>query len=250
MSKSVFNFSKYQRVQPIQLKNRRWPDNEITKAPMWCSVDLRDGNQALAEPMTVEQKTKLWHLLVEMGFKEIEIGFPSASETEFDFARKLIEEDLIPEDVTVQVLVQAREHLIKRTFAALKGIRRAVVHVYNSTSTIQRERVFAMDVAGIEEIAIEGAKMLQDHAKEHPETEWVFQYSPESFTGTELNIAVRICNAVINQWEPTPEHPCIINLPATVEMTTPNIFADQIEWMDQNIARRDSVIISIRKSVV
>jgi len=245
MSKSAFNFKKYQRVQPIAIENRSWPDKEITKAPIWCSVDLRDGNQALAEPMTVDQKTRLWNLLIEMGFKEIEIGFPSASETEFEFTRKLIEDNLIPDDVTVQVLVQAREHLIKRTFAALKGIRRAIVHVYNSTSTVQRERVFSMDIDGIEKIAIAGARLLQEHAREHPETEWVFQYSPESFTGTELDIAVRVCNSVIEQWQPTPDAPCIINLPATVEMATPNIFADQIEWMGRNLSRRDSVILSI-----
>jgi len=245
MSKSAFNFNKYQKIQPVAIKNRSWPDQEITQSPTWCSVDLRDGNQALAEPMTVEQKTRLWSLLVDMGFKEIEIGFPSASETEFEFTRKLIEENLIPDDVTVQVLVQAREHLIKRTFAALKGIRRAIVHVYNSTSTVQRERVFSMDVDGIEKIAIEGATLLQEHAKEHPETDWVFQYSPESFTGTELDVAVRVCNSVIEQWKPTPEAPCIINLPATVEVATPNIFADQIEWMGQNLSRRDSVILSI-----
>jgi len=245
MSQPTASTSKYQAVHPVTLSDRTWPDKQITQAPLWCSVDLRDGNQALIEPMTVDQKTRLWTLLVNMGFKEIEIGFPSASETEYEFTRKLIEENLIPDDVTVQVLVQARDHLIKRTFAALKGIRRAVVHVYNSTSTIQRERVFAMDTDGIEDIAVAGAKLLQEHAALNPETEWVFQYSPESFTGTELPVALRICNAVIEQWQPTADHPCIINLPATVEMSTPNIFADQVEWMHRNLARRDAVILSV-----
>jgi len=245
MSQPTASTSKYQAVHPVTLSDRTWPDKQITQAPLWCSVDLRDGNQALIEPMTVDQKTRLWTLLVDMGFKEIEIGFPSASETEYEFTRKLIEENLIPDDVTVQVLVQARDHLIKRTFAALKGIRRAVVHVYNSTSTIQRERVFAMDTDGIEDIAVAGAKLLQEHAALNPETEWVFQYSPESFTGTELPVALRICNAVIEQWQPTADHPCIINLPATVEMSTPNIFADQVEWMHRNLARRDAVILSV-----
>ena len=245
MSHPAVQTSKYQAVQAVPLSARTWPDKQITHAPLWCSVDLRDGNQALIEPMTVDQKTRLWTLLVEMGFKEIEIGFPSASETEYEFTRKLIEENLIPDDVTVQVLVQARDHLIKRTFAALKGIKRAVVHVYNSTSTIQRERVFAMDTDGIEKIAVEGARLLQEHAALHPETEWVFQYSPESFTGTELPVALHICNAVIEQWQPTADRPCIINLPATVEMATPNVFADQVEWMHRNLARRDAVILSV-----
>lgn len=245
MSQSAAPTAKYHAVPAIPLSGRTWPDKQITHAPLWCSVDLRDGNQALIEPMTVDQKTRLWTLLVEMGFKEIEIGFPSASETEYEFTRKLIEEDLIPDDVTVQVLVQARDHLIKRTFAALKGVKRAVVHVYNSTSTIQRERVFAMEADGIEKIAVDGARLLQEHAALHPETEWVFQYSPESFTGTELPVALRICNAVIAQWQPTPDRPCIINLPATVELATPNIFADQVEWMHRNLARRDAVILSV-----
>lgn len=245
MSKPAISFSKYHAVAPVALTNRTWPDKQLTQAPRWCSVDLRDGNQALIEPMGVAQKTKLWHLLVTMGFKEIEIGFPSASETEFEFTRKLIEENLIPDDVTVQVLVQAREHLIKRTFVALKGIKKAIVHVYNSTSTVQRERVFALDAEGIEKIAVEGAKLLMEHASVHPETDWTFQYSPESFTGTELPIALRICNAVIDLWQPTPEKPCIINLPATVEMSTPNVFADQVEWMSRHLACRDAVILSV-----
>ena len=245
MSQSKFNYNKYKPSPVVDLPNRQWPSRQITKAPLWCSVDLRDGNQALAEPMGVEQKTRLWQLLVETGFKEIEIGFPSASETEFAFTRKLIEENLIPDDVSVQVLVQAREHLIRRTFAALKGIKRAVVHVYNSTSIVQRERVFGMDVDGIEKIAIEGAQLLMDMAAEYPETEWVFQYSPESFTGTELDVAARVCNAVIETWKPTPDKKCIINLPATVEVATPNVFADQIEWMCSNLNRRDSILVSV-----
>ena len=217
----------------------------IEQAPHWCSVDLRDGNQALIEPMTVEQKCRLFKQLVEIGFKEIEIGFPAASAPDFDFVRLLIDDNMIPDDVTIQVLTQAREHLITRTFEALKGCRRAVVHVYNSTSTVQREQVFQKGRDGIIDIAREGARMVMDEARKHPDTEWVFQYSPESFTGTELDFAVDICDAVMDVWQPTPEKPVILNLPATVEMSTPNIFADQIEWFIDNLKNRCAAIISI-----
>ena len=240
-----FSHTKYRAFPPVKKANRRWPDNVIEKAPHWCSVDLRDGNQALIEPMTVEQKCSLFTLLVELGFKEIEVGFPAASGPDFDFVRKLIDDKMIPDDVTIQVLTQAREHLITRTFEALSGCRRAVVHVYNSTSTVQREQVFQRDRAGIIEIAEEGARMVAEEAKNHPDTEWVFQYSPESFTGTEMDFAVDICNAVLNIWQPTPDKPVILNLPATVEMSTPNIFADQVEWFLENIDNRESVICSI-----
>jgi len=240
-----FDHSKYRPAPTVPLQDRQWPKRTIDKAPRWASVDLRDGNQALLEPMSVEQKRRLWALLVKIGFKEIEIGFPSASQPDYDFVRWLIDEGQIPEDVTVQALVQAREDLIVRTFEALKGVKRAIVHVYNSTSTIQRERVFRKDRDGITAIAREGARMLRDEAARHPGTEWVFQYSPESFTGTEMDYAVEICDAVIDVWQPTPERPCIINLPATVEMATPNVFADQVEYFATHIRRRDSIILSI-----
>ncbi len=240
-----FNHKKYKPFQPVQLSDRTWPDQVISKAPTWCSVDLRDGNQALVEPMTVDQKTRMWDLLVSMGFKEIEVGFPSASKPDFDFVRKIIDENRIPEDVTIQVLVQAREHLIERTYEALKGVKKAIVHVYNSTSKVQREKVFKMDREGIKAIAVQGAKWVQEHAQKNPNSEWTFQYSPESFTGTELDFAVEVTNAVIETWEPTPDNKCIINLPSTVEMATPNVFADQIEWMCRNLVRRDSIVLSI-----
>jgi 2-isopropylmalate synthase len=212
---------------------------------VWCSVDLRDGNQALIEPMDAERKLRMFRLLVKLGYKEIEIGFPAASQTDFDFARKLIEQDLIPEDVTVQVLTQAREPLIKRTFEALKGAKRAIMHLYNSTSTTQRRVVFGLDRAGIKAIAIDGARIIADCAVAHPGTEWVYQYSPESFTGTELDFAVEVCDAVNDIWQASPEHPVIINLPATVEMSTPNIYADQIEWMSRHLKRRDGIVLSL-----
>lgn len=240
-----FNHSKYQAYPPIKLTDRTWPDNQITEAPSWCSVDLRDGNQALVEPMTVDQKTRMWDLLISMGFKEIEVGFPSASQPDFDFVRKIIDERRIPEDVTIQVLVQAREHLVSRTFEALKGVKQAIVHVYNSTSVVQREKVFKKGKDEITDIAVQGAQWLKQYAEGYPDTQWRFQYSPESFTGTELEYAVEVCNAVIDVWQPTPEHKCIINLPATVEMSTPNVFADQIEWMCRNIDKRDSVELSV-----
>lgn len=240
-----FDHRKYQPAPPVAIPDRQWPNRTIDKAPRWASVDLRDGNQALLEPMGVEQKRRLWALLVKLGFKEIEVGFPSASQPDYDFVRWLIEADQIPEDVTVQVLVQAREALITRTFAALKGARRAIVHVYNSTSTVQRERVFERDRDGIKAIAIEGAELLKREAAKHPGTEWVFQYSPESFSNTEMDYAVEVCDAVMDVWQPTPDRPCILNLPATVESATPNVFADQVEYFCRNLARRDAAIVSV-----
>ena len=245
MSKNRFDYTKYKPFQPIGLKNRRWPDQVITEAPTWCSVDLRDGNQALIEPMTVTQKKKMFELLVEVGFKEIEVGFPSASQPDFDFVRSLIEEDKVPEDVTIQALTQARPELIQRTFESLKGARKAILHLYNSTSIVQREKVFKTDKAGIIEIAVAGAKEVKRCAESQPETEWVFQYSPESFTGTEVDFAVEVCDSVNEVWQPTPDKPSIINLPSTVEMATPNIYADQIELFCRSIKNRDSVIISL-----
>ncbi len=242
---SGFNHSKYQPFAPIKMSRRTWPDQVISKAPTWCSVDLRDGNQALIEPMSVEQKKQLFLLLVKVGFKEIEVGFPSASQPDFDFVRWLIEEQQVPNDVTLQVLTQARDELIERTFESLKGARRAVVHVYNSTSTVQREQVFKLSKQGIKDIAVNGAKKVKDLAEANPETEWVFQYSPESFTGTELDFAVEVVDAVTNVWQPTPEKPAIINLPATVEVSTPNVFADQIEWFCNHVNQRESIIVSV-----
>ena len=245
MSGNRFDYTKYKPFQPIALADRTWPDQIITEAPTWCSVDLRDGNQALIEPMSVEQKKKLFGLLVEVGFKEIEVGFPAASQPDFDFVRCLIEENRIPDDVTVQVLTQARPELIQRTFESLRGARRAVLHVYNSTSTVQREKVFKTDKAGIIDIAVAGAREVKRCAEAAPETEWVFQYSPESFTGTEMDFAVEVCDAVNDVWQPTNEKPSILNLPATVEMATPNVYADQIEYFCRSIKNRDAVIISL-----
>ena len=245
MSGNRFDYTKYKPFQPIALADRTWPDQVITEAPTWCSVDLRDGNQALIEPMSVEQKKKLFGLLVEVGFKEIEVGFPAASQPDFDFVRCLIEENRIPDDVTVQVLTQARPELIQRTFESLRGARRAVLHVYNSTSTVQREKVFKTDKAGIIDIAVAGAREVKRCAEAVPETEWIFQYSPESFTGTEMDFAVEVCDAVNDVWQPTNEKPSILNLPATVEMATPNVYADQIEYFCRSIKNRDAVIISL-----
>ncbi|MFV1985363.1 MAG: 2-isopropylmalate synthase [Thiohalomonadales bacterium] len=242
---STFDFTKYQATATVQMPNREWPNRVITKAPIWASVDLRDGNQALLEPMNVQQKQKFWALLIKLGFKEIEIGFPSASKPDYDFIRWLIEEDQIPDDVTVQALVQAREELIVKTFQALKGAKRAIVHVYNSTSTVQRERVFGMDKDGIKNIACFGAKLLKQEAQKYPDTQWTFEYSPESFTGTEMDYAVEVCNAVIDIWQPTVDKPCIINLPSTVENATPNIFADQVEYFSNNVNNRDRIILSV-----
>jgi 2-isopropylmalate synthase len=236
---------KYRPFPPINLPDRSWPTRTVTVAPAWCSVDLRDGNQALIEPMDGARKLRLFKQLLQIGFKEIEIGFPAASQTDFNFTRELIEGALIPEDITVQVLTQSRADLITRTFESLAGARRAIVHLYNSTSTLQRRVVFKLDRAGIIDIAVRGAQLIKQLADERPETEWVFQYSPESFTGTELDFAVEICDAVTAVWKPTPEHKVILNLPATVEMATPNVYADQIEWFSRHVARRDSIVISV-----
>ena len=242
---SRFDHRKYRAFPPINLKDRTWPDKVITAAPTWCSVDLRDGNQALIEPMNVGQKMQMFKLLVQVGFKEIEVGFPAASQPDFDFVRRLIDENLIPADVTVQVLTQARPELIERTFESLVGVRRAILHLYNSTSTVQREQVFELDRAGIKKIATDGAEFVKACAARYPQTEWVFQYSPESFTGTEIDYAVEVCDAVVAVWDPTPVRPVILNLPATVEMATPNVYADQIELFGRMIKRRDSVLISL-----
>ena len=240
----MLNYKKYKRVPVVDYPEREWPGKEITKAPVWCSVDLRDGNQALIEPMVVEEKIEMFDLLVRMGFKEIEIGFPAASQIEFDFLRQLVERRLIPDDVTVQVLTQCREHLIKRTFESIQGIKKAIVHIYNSTSTLQRDVVFHKDREDIKQIAIEGTRMVKEFMKDY-DGEVTLEYSPESFTGTELDFALDICTAVQEEWGPTPEHKMIINLPATVEMTTPNVYADQIEWMNKNFKNRDTIILSV-----
>ncbi|MCP5418947.1 MAG: 2-isopropylmalate synthase [Gammaproteobacteria bacterium] len=236
---------KYRPFMPVPMTDRQWPSRVITQAPIWCSVDLRDGNQALIEPMGAERKRRLFQMLVSMGFKEIEVGFPAASQTDYDFLRMLIEEDMIPDDVSIQVLTQSREPLIRRTFEALSGAKRAIVHLYNSTSELQRRVVFGMDRAGIVDIAVGGARLIKQLADACPATEWTFEYSPESFTGTELDFAVEICEAVADVWQPTPEHKVILNLPATVEMATPNVYADQIEWFARHFSRRDSVVISV-----
>ena len=240
----MMNYKRYQRVPVVHYPEREWPNKEIEKAPIWCSVDLRDGNQALVEPMVVEEKVEMFNLLVKMGFKEIEIGFPAASQIEFDFLRQLVERKLIPDDVTVQVLTQCREHLVKRTFEALRGIKRAVVHIYNSTSALQRDVVFHMDREEIKQIALDGVAMVKDCMKDYDGTV-ILEYSPESFTGTELDFALDICNAVQKAWEPDPEHKMILNLPSTVEMTTPNVYADQIEWMNKHLDNRESIILSV-----
>ncbi|WP_296666283.1 2-isopropylmalate synthase [Demequina sp.] len=229
----------------VDLPDRTWPATRITAAPRWCAVDLRDGNQALIEPMNSERKMRMFELLVRMGYKEIEVGFPSASQTDFDFVRALIEEDRIPEDVTIQVLTQAREHLIERTYESLRGAKQAIVHLYNSTSILQREVVFRADEDQILDIATHGAMLCQKFEETIPETRVFYEYSPESYTGTELAYAVRVCNAVLDVWKPTPDRQVIINLPATVEMATPNVYADSIEWMSRNLDYRDSVVLSL-----
>ncbi|MDD3609800.1 MAG: 2-isopropylmalate synthase [Halothiobacillaceae bacterium] len=242
---SRFDATRYPAAPLVALSNRQWPDRRLEKAPRWVSVDLRDGNQALLEPMSVAQKRRLWKLLIEVGFKEIEVGFPAASQPDFDFVRWLIEERQIPDDVSIQVLVQARKALIERTFAALEGAPRAIVHLYNSTSPVQRERVFGLDCEGVKAIAVRGAQWVKDEALRHPDTDWRFQYSPESFTHTEMDFAVVICEAVLDVWQPTPERPVIINLPSTVEAASPNVFADQIEYFATHIDRRDSLVLSV-----
>ena len=236
---------KYRPFGTIDLSDRTWPQQVLERPPIWCSVDLRDGNQALVDPMGSERKLRMFKRLVACGFKEIEVGFPSASQTDFDFVRQLIEEHMIPPDVRIQVLTQARNHLIERTFEALEGIPDAIVHLYNSTSELQRRVVFEMDPGGIKDIAVTHAHQVLELAHSRPETDWYFEYSPESFTGTELEFAVDVCNAVVEVWQPTPEHPVIINLPATVEMATPNIYADQIEWMIRHLHRRDALVVSL-----
>jgi 2-isopropylmalate synthase len=236
---------RYSSFIPVELADRTWPDKKITVAPKWCSVDLRDGNQALIDPMDTPRKLAMFKLLVAMGYKEIEVGFPSASQTDFDFVRKIIDEDLIPDDVVIQVLTQAREPLIRRTYEAIKGSKQAIVHLYNSTSTLQRRVVFGLDKEGIKKIATDGAQLCLDLMKTVPETKVSFEYSPESYTGTELEFAVEVCNAVNAIWKPTPTWKTIMNLPATVEMATPNIYADSIEWMCRNLENRESVIVSL-----
>ena len=236
---------RYSSFIPVELADRTWPNKKITVAPKWCSVDLRDGNQALIDPMDTPRKLAMFKLLVAMGYKEIEVGFPSASQTDFDFVRKIIDEDLIPDDVVIQVLTQAREPLIRRTYEAIKGSKQAIVHLYNSTSTLQRRVVFGLDKEGIKKIATDGAQLCLDLMKTVPETKVSFEYSPESYTGTELEFAVEVCNAVNAIWKPTPAWKTIMNLPATVEMATPNIYADSIEWMCRNLENRESVIVSL-----
>ncbi len=240
-----FDHRKYRPFTPIRKTDRRWPDQVIDKAPLWCAVDLRDGNQALVKPMNVQQKQRMFDQLIKCGFKQIEIGFPAASQPDFDFCRKLIEENRIPDDVTIQVLTQARPDLIARTYEALQGVPRAIVHVYNSTSTVQREQVFALDREGIKAIAVKGAEEVKRHADQRPETQWTFQYSPESFTGTELDYAIEVVDAVNDVWRPDQGQAVIINLPATVEMATPNVFADQIEWVCDHMRYREHTIISL-----
>jgi 2-isopropylmalate synthase len=236
---------KYRPYAPVDLPDRTWPSRTITRAPLWCSVDLRDGNQALVEPMGPERKQRMFATLVAMGFKEIEVGFPSSSQPDFDFVRWLIEAAVIPGDVTIQVLTQAREPLIRRTFDAIRGARRAIVHLYNSTSTLQRRVVFGLDRNGIADIAVQGATLVRELAAAMPETDVRFEYSPESFTGTELDFAVDICERVMDVWQATPERPIILNLPATVEMSTPNVYADMIEWFGRHVARRDAIVLSV-----
>ncbi|MDR7330784.1 2-isopropylmalate synthase [Corynebacterium guangdongense] len=234
-----------QEVEEVELPDRTWPDKKITSAPQWCAVDLRDGNQALIDPMSPERKRRMFELLVKMGYKEIEVGFPSASQTDFDFVREIIEKDMIPDDVTIQVLVQAREHLIRRTFEACAGAKNVIVHFYNSTSRLQRRVVFRKDKPEIKKLATDAAELIKSIAPDYPDTNWRWQYSPESFTGTEREFALEVCDAVVDIMEATPENPMIINLPSTVEMITPNIYADQIEWMHRNFAKRDSIILSL-----
>ena len=236
---------RYSSFIPIKLDDRTWPSKTMKEAPKWCSVDLRDGNQALIDPMDVPRKLAMFSLLIKMGYKEIEVGFPSASQTDFDFVRKIIEDGLIPDDVTIQVLTQARDTLIRRTYESLVGAKSAVVHLYNSTSTLQRRVVFGQDKEGIKKIAVDGAKLCKGLVSTLPDTKISFEYSPESYTGTELEFALEVCNAVNDIWQPTPTHKSIINLPATVEMATPNVYADSIEWMGRNLKYRDSIVLSL-----
>ncbi len=242
---SSMPFRRYTSFTPIDLPDRNWPSTVISKAPLWCAVDLRDGNQALIDPMTPARKRRMFDLLVTMGYKEIEVGFPAASQTDFDFVREIIEQDAIPDDVRIQVLTQARPELIARTYEAVEGAHSAVVHLYNSTSTLQRRVVFGLDRGGITRIATDGAEEVARWAEKYPETDWRFEYSPESYTGTELEYAVEVCNAVSAVWGPSKSNPMIVNLPATVEMATPNVYADSIEWMHRNLERRDAIVLSL-----
>ncbi|OJA05381.1 2-isopropylmalate synthase [Halomonas sp. QHL1] len=241
----AFDHRKYRPAPRVPAFNRQWPDRDLAHAPIWVSEDLRDGNQALLEPMTVEHKQRFWQQIVKVGIKEVMVGFPSASQPDYDFVRWLIEENQIPDDVTIAVLVQCREHLIEKTFASLVGAKRAIVHLYNSTSTVQRERVFEMDRAGIVDIAVQGATWVKTYADQYPEIEWCFEYTPESFSSTEIDFSLEICEAVMDVWQPTPDNKCILNLPTTVEVAGPHHHADQIEYFCQHISRRDSVIISV-----
>ena len=236
---------KYSAFKPIDLANRKWPNNILKESPVWCSVDLRDGNQALIEPMGSERKDRMFALLCKLGFKEIEIGFPSASQTDYDFVRDLIENKKIPSDVNIQVLTQSREELIKKTFESLKGASKAIIHFYNSTSTLQRKVVFDQDKDGIKKIATNAALLIKDLAEKNQETEWSFEYSPESFTGTELEYAKEVCDEVVEILKPVSKNKIIINLPATVEMSTPNIYGDQIEWMNENLKNRSDICLSL-----
>lgn len=235
----------YDKQVPFEYPQRTWPDKKLQRAPRWCSVDLRDGNQSLVSPMDSERKLRFWNLLISMGYKEIEVGFPSASETDYNFIRMLIERDLIPDDVTIAVLTQAREHLIRKTYEALRGCKRAIVHFYNSTSVLQREVVFRKGKEGIKQLAVDAAKLCKELEGEADNIDISYEYSPESFTGTEPEYALEVCDAVVDVIQPTPEHPMIINIPATVEMTTPNVFADQIEFLDRNLANRESIVLSL-----
>lgn len=240
----MLNYKRYRKNPVVDYPERKWPNKEIEKAPIWCSVDLRDGNQALIDPMVVSEKIEFFNYLIKLGFKEIEIGFPAASQIEFDFLRQLIDRRLIPDDVVVQVLTQCREELVERTFESIAGCKQAIVHIYNSTSTLQRDVVFHMDKEQIINIAVEGTKMVKRHAANFP-GKIILEYSPESFTGTELDYALEVCTAVQREWGPTKENPMIINLPSTVEMNTPNVYADQIEWMNRNFENRESIILSV-----
>lgn len=241
----VHKYRPYHEQLSVHLPDRTWPDARITTAPRWCAVDLRDGNQALIDPMSPERKRIMFDLLVSLGYKEIEVGFPSASQTDFDFVRQLIEENLIPDDVTIQVLTQAREHLIERTYESIAGAKQAIVHLYNSTSVLQRDVVFRTDKQGVIDIAVEGARLCRRFEKSVPETKVFYEYSPESYTGTELEFALDVCNQVLEIFEPAPDRKVIINLPATVEMATPNVYADSIEWMSRRLAHRENVILSL-----
>ena len=237
--------TKYRAFAPVALADRTWPDAVLARAPLWCSVDLRDGNQALIEPMDSDRKLRMFNMLVKIGFKEIEVGFPSASQTDFDFVRMLIERDLVPDDVTIQVLTQARQELIERTFESLRGAKRVIVHLYNATAPVMRRVVLGLDEDGIVQLATTHARQIRDLAKQQPDTDFVFQYSPEMFSGTELAFTKRVVDAVTEVWQPTPQRKCIINLPSTVEHSTPNIFADMIEWTHRHLARRDAIVLSV-----